>query len=524
MSFPADELLSAFHDGELTAVERRVVDEWLAGSPEARRELSEIRQVSELLKALPRPSLPPEFPQQVLQGLEREMLIPSPPADAAGTRVDIGREVDPPARSRRWMHVAAVLTSAAGLLLLVRVLDDRDGRGSVDVARLAEPLKYAATPNLRMADAVSVEQEDRLSLSSELARSETRAEKLAGGSAGQNSVSGSSADGSTFARRGGAATAAEGLYFDQYALQSAEIGEVIQALETNGDEVAVVWLTVVDRHKGLHDLKLLLAKNRIEPADREEFALKAKSVTTKPDAKTASSDAPPPDSDQMHAVLVTSGIQEVTRALAELRQEAFLQSLEVDRPIPLAQLDDVSGLRSLSAEGGAEALVDRRDATVKKVVPAEPEAKSSRLAVSRAERLAVPRAESVAKKPSSAITPSSPTASHAARSNPSLNAKDQPAKQITLQLPMTALAQPHSPAGPPARPRGSAGSVFRSQVAADKNTEKDVTEHRPLQVLFVVVDESQVGRAAAPGTAPRGAPPAKRKSEPKKPAGQDGAA
>ena len=76
MSLPADDLLSAFHDGEVNSAERAVVEQRLATSAETRRERSEIRQVSSLLKELPRECLPSEFPQQVLQAVEREMLIP----------------------------------------------------------------------------------------------------------------------------------------------------------------------------------------------------------------------------------------------------------------------------------------------------------------------------------------------------------------------------------------------------------------------------------------------------------------
>ena len=140
MSLPADDLLSAYHDGELTAAERAIVEQHLATSAEARRELSEIGQLSTLLQDVPRASLPSEFPQQVLQGIEREMLIPSGRASSADAawadrmRTWWASETSP----RRWaISAAAVLTSAAGLFLLVRSLSDESGRASRGGMQLA---------------------------------------------------------------------------------------------------------------------------------------------------------------------------------------------------------------------------------------------------------------------------------------------------------------------------------------------------------------------------------------------------
>ena len=144
MSLPADDLLSAFHDGEVNSAERAIAEQQLAASAEARRELSKIRQVSSLLKELPRDRLPAEFPQQVLQAIEREMLIPSRSSDAviAPASESIGRA----GWSRRWVGAVAVLTSAAGLLLLIRAVDDRPGRGLSAPHQLAEARRMQSAP------------------------------------------------------------------------------------------------------------------------------------------------------------------------------------------------------------------------------------------------------------------------------------------------------------------------------------------------------------------------------------------
>lgn len=131
MSLPANDFLSAFHDGEVNAAERAVVEQRLATSAEARRELSDLRQVSSLLKGLSRERLPSEFPQQVSQAIEREMLIPSQRDDEAGSRTRVA--ASSVGSSRRWVGAVAVLTSAAGLLLLVRAVDDRSSTNIAQV-------------------------------------------------------------------------------------------------------------------------------------------------------------------------------------------------------------------------------------------------------------------------------------------------------------------------------------------------------------------------------------------------------
>jgi len=60
------DLLSAYLDGELSPREREDVERLLAESKEARQELSELEQVGELLRQIPREALPSTFASQVL--------------------------------------------------------------------------------------------------------------------------------------------------------------------------------------------------------------------------------------------------------------------------------------------------------------------------------------------------------------------------------------------------------------------------------------------------------------------------
>jgi anti-sigma factor RsiW len=100
------ELLSAYLDGEATSAERAQVESWLANSPGAREVLDDLRQVSGMLRELPRETAPPDFQRRVLQIAERKRLpglnpcrgrsSPRVPAAAGGWERSRWR------RRRRW--------------------------------------------------------------------------------------------------------------------------------------------------------------------------------------------------------------------------------------------------------------------------------------------------------------------------------------------------------------------------------------------------------------------------------------
>lgn len=476
MSLPADDLLSAFQDGEVNSAEHAAVEQQLATSAEARRELSEIRQVSSLLKALPRDRLPAEFPQQVLQAIEREMLIPTQRDGEAEVRVRVNASSASP--SRRWVGVVALLTSAAGLLLLVRAVDDRSNakiahvreaellRNQVAIADSSRGERFAgrAAAPMMVADAPV---------------SGPRANSALGGAAGTNSIAADSLN-APQPPAGVAASRESGtLFFDQSALRDAQIGGAVRAMQTEGDEVAVVWLTVVDRQEGLAGLQLLLRNKEIARAESDKKL-----------DRTAKSNAA---SDQMHAVFVESDAEHLTAMLRQLRESDLLQSVEVGQPIELAQLGEVQ--------------VDLETSTLaRRFAASAPTAAEKKIA-------------------SAAPSPKDAAKAEQAGAKGPQEARDQLAKQLTLKFSREALVQNQQ--NQQTRNRGSVRSQPRSQSVAGKSVEQTPDEHRPMQVLFVVVDQSQGGRSQLPpsnSSKPAPATPTKARTEPAKPAGQDGAA
>ncbi len=503
MSRPVDELLSAFHDGELNAVERTSVEQRLVASNEARQELSEIRQISTLLKEVSQRTLPAEFASQVLNGLEREMLIPtdhlSGTSGAATVRTLLSKSKD--SLSRRWlMGVAAVVSSAAGLLLMLQVFSPGSRSANQRGVELAGSPNFASAP-----DSLEV-------ASADAPVSSTAAGGFGGGSgprpmaapgaavADQDSAKSSDRLAPTVAAKSKPQDQPTGfspakgnetsnLFFDQQKLREAEIGDVVEAVRTVGEEIAVVKLTVVDRQNGFERLQLLLTKNQItadEPgvgSKRDESDSVAKDSSLKIRAKQPAPSVA--ESQQLLAVFVESDSQQMASVLKQLRETDYLQSLEVDQPILMAELNDatqdgkpLANAKQLAGGGALPGKMGRRDA---RKLPTEEKDKSA-----------------LAKE-------------QQATSN---------SRQYSLQLPANSLTQSLSADSA----RNQSRSSFRYN-ATDATTRvadgKSSAELRPMQVLFVVVDQAQSGKPASSkaGTAS----PKKTESKPANPLNQDGA-
>lgn len=488
MSLPADELLSAFHDGEVPLVERAVVGQQLSTSRESRRELSEIQQIASLLKELPRETLPSDFSRQVLSGLEREMLIPSDRMTSTPSRTRFGSFWFNSSSRRRWLVSAAgTLASAACLMLLLQVLRQdtqsvaqRNQRlaGVADVESV-DTLFGSATSSTPMAGDADVSLNSSRPMSASavpnappLAKSaepnsSPRLSKRAAGSDKSGDV------GFDIPRLG----ESQNLFFDQQALKFAEIGDVVEAVRTEGDEVAVVKLTVVDRQEGIEQLQLLLTKNQIDRDDsrdtmqrmeKKKIATDSQRPLRTDDVATVSTDVQP-----MLAVFVESDARRMTAVLNQLRETDFLQSLEVSPPIALAALDDVNqNGKSLS----------------------ELQAQSPRVRL-----------------------PEKAAGRDDLKSRTKTDSASSVSRQYALQLPASSL--PQFPMPEVLRNQNRLNRSSTPGPAVTTKTDNGAANDRPMQVLFVLVDEVFAGKPVES----KPFAPAKSNKSPAKPSNQDGA-
>ncbi len=109
--FP-DELLSAYLDGELTAVEHQQVEARLAASETDRQLLADLRSLRGEVASLPRLQVDGNFADRVVRAALAAQVADVPPP----------LEVSLPAsRSRsRWIYAAAALAAAASLLIAIQ--------------------------------------------------------------------------------------------------------------------------------------------------------------------------------------------------------------------------------------------------------------------------------------------------------------------------------------------------------------------------------------------------------------------
>jgi hypothetical protein len=331
-----DDLLSAFLDRELTAAEEAIVNNHLKSSPQVRQELQDYQRVSELLQGLPRLALPSEFASTVMQRAERETLIPLDPVSPPR-----GPQWRRPSR-QAWIvtAVAAVAASVAVLVvvsqprrqnemaLASKTLDVKNPPGSKKVShRLAIVSASAAAPSApalvaaRPAPPTGLLGMARASKKAPAERRETKAVA--------SLMYGQSADG-------------KGTELVLPAdLKKAKVGDVIEAMEKVGNQVAVVRLTVLDQTASLGGIKSLLVREpvRASQGGRTPEAKERESLdkdTKEPLAnhqQTAKSGA-----GELVCVFIEGSREELAGVLKDVQNERGIQEAELTNTISVEKL------------------------------------------------------------------------------------------------------------------------------------------------------------------------------------------
>ncbi|MCA9041030.1 MAG: hypothetical protein KDA65_11830 [Planctomycetaceae bacterium] len=295
----ADDLISALFDGELNDEERAAAVKRLQAESATRREREEIAQLSAALKGLPKQTAPDELRSRIRQRLERESLLGKPSEKVVAT-------VPAKPRSTRTMFIAAgLLTTVAGLFLMVYLVGSGDGTFN-EVASNVEVDSNENEFALRHAgeeQAVILADLDKKEMAAE-ARDMARYSVTNSISEGnparlKKALPSSTADGQFFER---AATTEEnsektfGLVpLDDWPdsetivglsqpgefskdITKVPLGTVVAAQQQQGDQVSVVYVTVVDRFESLNDFQVLLQRHEINSEVVQEDAVDESSL------------------------------------------------------------------------------------------------------------------------------------------------------------------------------------------------------------------------------------------------------
>jgi hypothetical protein len=132
------ETLNAYLDGELSPNLTEKIERQLADDPQMRQLLSELRQVSDSLRELPRVAAPDDLAEGVIQQLERDLLL-----DQGDVLAEMaGRNH---LRLRRFLAAAAVLILAGAIVTIVYNVLSQSPGGSAPI--IIQPEAVAIAPD-----------------------------------------------------------------------------------------------------------------------------------------------------------------------------------------------------------------------------------------------------------------------------------------------------------------------------------------------------------------------------------------
>jgi anti-sigma factor RsiW len=294
---PSHDWISAYADGELSPSEKARVEEELRHSAEATRELAEIRMLSGLLAEPVSVEVPPDFSARVMRQAEQESLIGKAPEPVAGA----------PRRSRRFARFVAAGTSVAGLALALLLLStgSHPNQRADNSTRIAAPMMSAhtndASGNRSLDESVTDSRQLAAARFHESMDREVNSDELqmADLQLGLTPILISPID----------------------LKATAEIGDVIQALSLNADQVAVVELTVVDRQQGIDSLQFILSG----------LSIREDSSVTRSNGRTRDAG--------LYAVFVEADSARMESALAKLKADMDFATIEVSTTVPASDLE-----------------------------------------------------------------------------------------------------------------------------------------------------------------------------------------
>lgn len=388
-----DDLLSAFLDHEVTPAEEAAVNAQLQTSPEAKQELRDYQRLSELLHALPQQTLPSEFASAVMQRAERETLIP---LDAAGI-VDCDSHLQRP--SRRAWFLTAIAAVAASVAVLFIAIPGKNRPATV----LA--LKEAPAPPPQGNSAV-----DFFAAQAPPSKAGKSVARFSGGEAAkpaEASVGRPAQTIATLGRQGGgvstfamhhqsAESKSRRLVFPAD-LKTAQMGDVIEAMESVGDQVAVVRLTVVNQTSGLGGLQSLLVRDSSRQVQGKEKArLIRERFADKKGAVAIDRQITPSATGDLVCVFVEGSREQLADVLKDVQNESQIQKAQLTNTISAAKLAQYanrpvaqSGQTGTHSAPPAQTILSLPAATVDKIV-ADREPVPSQKAAAGANKAATP--------------------------------------------------------------------------------------------------------------------------------------
>ncbi|HET6325727.1 MAG TPA: hypothetical protein VFG04_13695 [Planctomycetaceae bacterium] len=372
------DFLSTFYDREATPEEEAAAKSQVERSPEARREVQEYARLSRLIQDVPRVVAPPEFAAVVMQRAERESLIPLDPIAPAAANVQPSR--------RTWaLAASAIVSVAAALLIAVNIFKPPAVRNAPqevakqDISQEASAGKMSTIVHSKLDDnrkeafgRADVVAKRTTALGATVAKSIDRrsaASSAKGGALAGAPVSapGQAASSSTAATYGmrlaspskdatgpnnvGQNNAGQNAMGEQLGsqlllpanLKTAKVGQVVEALQQDGEQVAVVRLTVVNQMEGLDGIQSVLMQNTKRDLQNVDEIKRTRQQFVADKEATVSKLARPTAPGDTICVYVEGSREEMLRVLQGLQDEIHIQKAELTNTIEFTALEKFAG-------------------------------------------------------------------------------------------------------------------------------------------------------------------------------------
>jgi hypothetical protein len=478
-----NDLLSAYFDREAAPSEESAAKSLVEGSSGVAREISEYGRLSRLLQGLPRVVAPPEFAAAVMQRAERESLIP---LDSVASRpvvkpVGVGGFL-----RRQWtLVVASSISLVAGLLIAVLIWPHGFDAGP------ARPISgnFAAEATVRTSNDLG---------------------------------SAPAVNAPMLAKRGVPALAAEqslpksretALMLPAN-LKTAQVGDVVEALQQDGQQVAVVRLTVVNQVEGLDGVQSLLVRNTSRTLQNVDEIKRLRQQFVAAKSAEVSKSAVPQAPGDLICVYVEGSREEMLGVLSDLQNESHFPAAELTNTISVTALEEYArhavstqnGQRTAAAGDAAKGAVAQTPAkptgsqmavslpaaTVNKILSAgQPSARGwgQPSSMPQAQQSPAPLFAASPKLDSEKLEADKQTAPKAS----------QPGRNQSKAL----VAGRKAPAPAGSRAGGSLSDRWQ------KESQQVAGDQKSFQIFFVLTDQSQSPAAPAASDAPKsaGAPP-----------------
>jgi hypothetical protein len=348
-----NDFLSAYYDRETAPTEEPVAKALAQSSPEANRELKDYQRLSRLIQELPRLAAPPEFATAVMQRAERESLIPLDPIPPKGALAPAKSGPPSAARSRRrWILVAATSGAVAAVVFVAVSLTNRSAptrpHGEFAVREVNNSHLMAGS-DLRRENGQTVR------------TSTSESEGVVAFSAAKDGESAAPAAKAGASPASSEAAAPLGLFGAPVVssgtggssgkqpelalmlpanLKTAKVGDVVEALQQDGKQVAVVRLTVVNQVEGLDGVQSLLVRNTSRTLQNVDEIKRMRQQFSAEKSAEVSKGVVPSAPGDLICVYVEGSRDEMLGVLQGLQNESHIREAELTNTISFTTLEE----------------------------------------------------------------------------------------------------------------------------------------------------------------------------------------